>query len=170
VRLIAKFDLPDPPEGNSVLQSATLRIFVEPLAEEIAAGPASLFHSVTDNDLERRASDYEDPSYTDTLMDLVGPTDAAGEYYELDVTDLVLADYAADGAEPLSAFRFQVNEAVFFEDNQGHRYSFAMPLAAAGGPRLALVFVPIPEPSTVVLAAVGLLGLVGYRWRYMRRR
>ncbi len=103
-------------------------------------------------------------------MDLVGPTDAAGEYYELDVTDLVLADYAADGAEPLSAFRFQVNEAVFFEDNQGHRYSFAMPLAAAGGPRLVLAFVPIPEPSTVVLAAVGLLGLVGYRWRYMRRR
>jgi hypothetical protein len=62
---------------------------------------------------------------------------------ELDVTNLVLADYAADADDPLSAFRLQVNEAVFLEDDQSHRYRFTMAGAAANHPELALTFIDL---------------------------
>ena len=73
-------------------------------------------------------------------MDLFGPTDANGTFY-VDVTDLVLADYAADGADPVSAFRLQVNEAAFIEDDLSHRYELTMPAAGFDGPQLLLTFV-----------------------------
>ncbi len=58
------------------------------------------------------ASDYENPSYVNTQLDLIQPTDPGRQYYELHVTDLVLADYAADGLDLLSAFRLKLSEAI----------------------------------------------------------
>jgi hypothetical protein len=158
-RLIAKFALPDRLGAIDHLQSATLRFFVEGI-ERTPAGPLSLLHSLSDNDLDLLATDYEDASYTDTLLDLVQPTDSPGMYYELDVTDLVLADYASDGADPLSAFRLQINEATFFEDNLSKRYLLTMPGAETDRPQLVLTF--ILEPPTSILAAMALLGVLGW--------
>jgi phospholipase/lecithinase/hemolysin len=140
VRLVAKYDLPRMPAVARRLGSATLRLFLENI-EGDPAGPASLFHSVGDNDLDELPSDCEDGSYTDTLLDLVNPSDESQRYYELDVTDVVLADYASDGDDPLSAFRLQINEAEFVEDDQSHRYRFAMPGATTNHPELVLTFI-----------------------------
>ena len=139
-----------------------LRFFLQEI-EGSPAGPVSVWHSLTDNDVELSPADFEDETYTDTLLDLVQASDKDQQYYELDVTDLLRADYAADGDRLLSAFRLQVNEAVFFEDDQGHRYQFTMPGAANHAPELVLMF--IPEPSTLVLAALGLLGLLTHARR-----
>ena len=97
-----------------------------------------------------------------TILSLVNPAICAAI-----VSQLELADYAADEGNPLSAFRLQVNEAVFVEDDQIHRYRFAMPgafaapVAEPNHPELVLTF--IPEPSTLLLALLA-LGVVG-GWR-----
>ncbi len=163
VRLAAKFWLPQMPEATRFLESATLRFFLEEITGT-PAGPVSLFHSVLDNDLNALPpTDYENPDYTDTLLDVVGPAGEVGRYYELDVTDLVRADYAADSKNSVTAFRLQVSAAAFFEDDLSHRYRFTMPGAEANPPELVLTF--IPEPSTGVLAAFGLIGLFALCWR-----
>ena len=167
-RIVAKFLLPEPPVAAPVLDSATLRLFLEDTAGTLA-GPVSLLHSVGDNDLDQLVTDYENPSYVDTLLDLVEPTDVAGQFYESDVTDLVLADYAADGFDPLSAFRLQVSEAVFIEDNQHARYRLTMPGGAFGvRPELVLSFAAVPEPSTLALAALALFTLLAHGHRRSR--
>ena len=143
------------------LESATLRFFLEDMTGT-PAGPISLYHSVVDDDLDQLASDYENASYVDTLLDLVDPSDSNGQYYELDVTDQVLADYLAGGANPLSAFRLQVNEAIFIEDDQHNRYRFTMPGSGANQPELVLSFATVPEPSTITLALLALVGLLAH--------
>ena len=166
-RIVAKFALPEPPVDTPALKTATLQFFLEDIFGT-PAGPMSVFHSAADNDLEMMAADYENPSYGDTLLDLVQPTDAGNLFYELDVTEQVLADYLADGLDPLSAFRLQVNEAVFFEDNASHSYRLTMPGGAANHPELVLTFTAVPEPSTLILAALALLALLAHGHR--RRR
>jgi hypothetical protein len=163
VRLTAKFWLNPMPAVAQRLQSATLRLFLDDIVGT-PAGPVSLFHSVDDNDMEELPSDFEETSYEDTLLDLVGPTDPGQMYYELDVTDIVERDYESDVGNPMSAFRLQVTEAVFLEDDQSHRYRFTMPGAGTNPPELVLTF--IPEPSTLLLALLALLalGVVG-GWR-----
>ena len=172
-RLVAKFALPDAPAGEELL-NATLRFNLFDILGT-PAGPLSLLHSTTDNDLDPLASDYEDSSYDDTLLDLIEPTDPDGRVYELDVTDLVLADYAADGLDPLSAFRLQVDGAVFFEDQLKNNYRLEMPAWQGGKnpPQLALFFaagtqVVVPEPSSVVLAVLALLALLAHGRRNRR--
>ena len=167
-RLVAKFELLDAPVDTPFLESATLWFFLQDILGT-PAGPLSLLHSITDNDLDKLASDFENPSYVDTLLDMVQPTDPVGQYYKLDVTDLVLADYAADGLDPLSAFRLEVSEAVFFEDDSGRNsYRLHMPALVAKSPQLVLTFTAVPEPSTLTLAALTLLGLLAHGHR--RRR
>jgi len=157
-RLVAKFALPDVPQSMPALKSAVLSFFLEDITGP-PPGPASLFHSTSDNDLDQLPSDFEDETYTDTNLDLVGPADEGGRYYALDVTDLVRADYAADGDNPLSAFRLQVNELMFTEDNQNSRYRFTMLGAEANHPQLVLTFVP--EPSTWCLAVIATMWFAG---------
>ena len=48
--------------------------------------------------------------------------DRPGNYYELDVTELVLNDYAYKGDNPLRAFRIQVSEAAFVDDDPTNFY------------------------------------------------
>ena len=158
-RLVAKFALPEINEDLFDLESAKLRFYLDAILGT-PEGPLSVFHSETDNDLDILASDYENPSYVDTMLDLIEPGDSSGQYYELDVTDLVLADYAADGLDPLSAFRLEVSEAVFFEDGVKNSYRLLMPGAFSNHPELVLAFTAVPEPSTFTLALLALLGLV----------
>ena len=73
-RLVAKFALPDAPVDAPFLERATLLFFLQDIVGT-PAGPLSVRHSITDNDLDLLASDYENPSYGDTLLDLVQPTD-----------------------------------------------------------------------------------------------
>jgi hypothetical protein len=137
-RFLAKFELPDRgADASDRLQSALLRVTLEGI-EGTPAGPLSLLHSLSDNDLDRLKSDYEDASYRDTGLDVVQPTDAIGRYYELDVTDLVRDDYSQDGATPLSAFRLQINDASFLEDGLSNRY--VLTSAGTGRPELLLTF------------------------------
>jgi len=156
VRLVVKFVLPNVTNASHALESAKLRFFLEDV-EGSPAGPVSLFHSVTDNDVDVTPSDYDDPGYVDTALDLVKPSDPVQKIYELDVTQQVLTDYQGDADGLLSAFRLQINEAVFAEDNLSNRYRFTMPGAEANHPQLVLTFVP--EPTCCALAAVGVLGL-----------
>ena len=80
--------------------------------------------------------------------------------YELDVTDFVRADYAADDGNPMSAFRLQVNEAVFVDDSQSHNYQFIMPGAQSNHPELVLTFVDsVPEPATGITLLLGMIAL-----------
>jgi hypothetical protein len=154
-RLVAKFELPDRPNASNLLQEATLRVFLENI-EGIPAGPLSVLHSVSDNALVRVKSAYEDASYGDS-QDLFQLADAVtGQYYDLDVTDLVRADYAQDGAHALSAFRLQIHAANFFEDNLSNRYTVTA--SGTGRPELLLSFVP--EPATSLLAVGSLLGVL----------
>ena len=147
-RLVAKFALPDAPVATPLLESATLRFFLETIVGT-PAGPLSLAHSITDNDLDLLASDYENPNYIGTALDLIQPTDPGGQYYELDVTEQVLADYAADGLNPQSAFRFEVSEAIFLEDNQSSCYRLKMPGSVSTPPQLILTFATVPELSNL---------------------
>jgi hypothetical protein len=155
-RLVAKFLLPDTARD---LEKAELAFFLQRVAG--ALQPVSLFHSITDNDLEQSISDYEDISYVDTLRELVYPTDEIREYYTLDVTDLVRSDYANDGETPLSAFRLQL------ADGAGGLYRFSLPPSALNRPQLILTFVP--EPSAIMLLLAGALLAVHRRTRYPGR-
>jgi len=158
VRLVAKFALPELEPRLPTVENATLRFYVDKI-EGPPPGALSLLHSVTDNDLDLVASDYEEATYTDTTLDLVSPIDAPKGYYELDVTDLVRTDYAADGDSRLSAFRLQIDESAFVEDGQSHRYTLQLPGVASRRPELVLTFVP--EPATWSLATIALLWFAG---------
>jgi hypothetical protein len=158
--LVAKFPLPSEPGLADRFESATLRFFLQQKVGT-PAGPLSVLHSTSDNDLDRLASDFEDAGYIDTQLDLIQPSGPAGAYYELDVTDQVLADYASDGANPLSAFRLQISELTFLEDNIGGYYVLGTGAGITIPPRLVLTFIPVPEPPTSLLAALALLGLIG---------
>jgi subtilisin family serine protease len=152
-RLIAKFDLPDTPPGTLV--RATLR-FAPVNIIGTPAGPVSVSHSQTDNDLDQLAADFEDLSYVDTSQDLLQPGDAINQYFTVDVTSQVLADYAADGLDLMSAFRLQIDEAVFFEDDNHHQYRLSMPNGTFPPFRPQLILTFIPEPTTLALAGLGL--------------
>jgi hypothetical protein len=160
-RQIAKFDLPNLSQSEAVVKSVKLRFYLEGVVG-IPEGPASLWHSLDDNSLAEVGTQFEDSTYSDTLIDVVQPTDTAGQYYEVDVTDQVLADYAAEGrATAFSAFRLQINEAVLFEDSQSHLYSFSPPLGGDHAPQLVITF--IPEPPTATLLGIAILLLAPKR-------
>ncbi len=150
--------------GGRYLERATLRFFLEDV-EGLPSGPISLFHAITDNSRLQKISHYEDVAYSDTLLDLVHPTDAGQAYYEVDVTELVRADYAADGTRTQSAFRFQVDGVAMFDDDQSNSYRLTMPGGEANQPQLVLTFVP--EPSTVFGVSVC---IVFGMWLATRRR
>jgi hypothetical protein len=144
-RLVAKFGLPQFAAAADQLETARLRMYLTSVSGE----PADLvvWHSALDNDFDRLASDFDDASYEETTLNLIMATDAVGSYYEVDVTDLVLANYLSDTAAPVAAFRLQLSEA-FTGDSALFR--LAMPRDVGNQPQLVLTFVP--EPTTAVLA------------------
>gem|GEM_PF-5313403 len=144
------------------MQKAVLRINLEDL-EGDPSGAVSIYHGLSDNLLRIGASHFQNLRYTDTLIDLVRPGDQAGKYYEVDVTELLNADYSKNAKDLISSFRLQVDGASFIEDNQSHDYIFTMPGADANRPELILTFVP--EPSMFLLAAVSLLSVLTIRIR-----
>ena len=155
VRLTSQFALP---EIETVeLKSAKLGFYLEQIVGT-PAGPVSLFHSVSDNNFTPTKENYEDATYLDTHLDLVNPADPVAAYFELDVTDQVLADYSADGFNAISSFRLQVSEEAFEDDGLGHGYQFTLPNNGSNAPRLILTFVP--EPSTWALSIGGFLALL----------
>jgi hypothetical protein len=169
-RVVEKFLLPSTPGLGDRLESAVLRVFVQQ-TRGTPAGPLSLWHSVSDNDLAKLPSDFEDSSYIDTQLGWMPPTDTLRRYFELDVTDQVRADYAADGANPLAAFRLQVNEAQFLEDDISSYYLLTARLDDFGGgnpPLLMLSFRPVPEPRAVGLPCVVILCCWGARPQSVR--
>jgi hypothetical protein len=160
LRLFFKFELPAISEDQQ-LEKATLRLYLSTMDDP--AGPVSLLHSVSDNDLEQLPSDYENTGYTDTLLDVVGPADEVQAYHDLDVTDFVLADLAADRENPMTAFRLQVDE-PFSDDGQSAVYRFSSTVGTTTGPELILSLVP--EPATSILIFLALPGvLASYRRR-----
>ena len=143
-RLVAKFTLPDLAEYPP-LERAAPRYSVSRV--DAPAGPLSILHSATDNDLNSVATDFEDTSYVDTQEDLLSPNDLPGNYFEVDVTEQILTDLANEGAAPVSAFRFQVSEANFVEDNTSHDYRLRVGNNASSTPMLVLSFVLNRRPG-----------------------
>lgn len=138
-RAVTKFSLPSPPAEKPVLAKATLAVYPTEIGGNLSE-PLSVWNSPSDNVLEPLPASFEDFSYVDTLGDITQPDDRPNEYFELEVTDFVLADYASEGASAVSAFRMQMDAATFEEDDISHRYLVTMP----GGtyrPQLLLTFV-----------------------------
>ncbi len=160
-RLVTKFALPTRDALKPVLAKATLSVYPVTIQGDLLH-PLSVWHSQSDNDTIPLPSDFEDASYIDTQQDILQPDDLRNAFYEIDVTDFVLADYRDDPSDPISAFRFQIDEAVFIEDGSTNRYAIAMPLRFAR-PQLLLTF--IPEPSSPMLGLIVTLWSFGYRYQ-----
>jgi hypothetical protein len=155
-RLFTKFLLPEDEDEHS-LKQAKLRFFLE-RTSGTSDEPVSLYHNVADNEFGQAVSDHENAAYLDTFLELVQATDTEQAFYELDVTELVKADYAHDTDILLSAFQLRVSEAAI--DN---RYNFTMPNAEAKYPQLFLTF--IPEPSSIMLVMLIFLPLTSHGWK-----
>jgi hypothetical protein len=135
-RLIVKYPLPKATKETPVLEKAVLRGYLN-RTSGTPAGPVSVFHSEEDNELLVDVSDYEDPNFVDTMADLFQPSDPSG-FYEIDVTEIVRGDYAVDGSAPLSAFRFEISDATFVEDNKRNVFDMSEP-------QLIVSFASLPD-------------------------
>jgi hypothetical protein len=153
---VTKFELPQLPAVD-FMESAQLRFYLQETSGEPA--DIDLLHSEVDNDFERLVSDYDDISYTDTGLNVITASDEAGRYYELDVTELVRADYLSDAAGPVTAFRLQIGD-VAAGDSLA---TLSMPRDVSNQPQLVLNVVP--EPSGLALAALALLAVRPHRRR-----
>ncbi|MCA9099666.1 MAG: MBL fold metallo-hydrolase [Planctomycetales bacterium] len=166
-RQMAKFDLPNLSHSDVTVKSAVLRFYLDDVVGT-PQGPVSLWHSLDDNSLEELTTQFENDTYSDTLLDVVQPTDVGGRYYEVDVTDQVLADYAVEGrAIAFSAFRLQINEASLFEDSLSNLYAFSPPTSGDHSPELILTFVPEPLGASLI---VSMLATAFPTTRFRRRR
>ena len=160
--------LPPLPSGMR-LESATLRVYLEYIyatGPHATFGPVQVDHSIIQNDI------YDTHIYGGTdfsrIGTLVTPTSPVQTFYEMNVTSQVATDYALEGTNAHSLFRFQIDGLQYAEDNVPHFYRFAQP-AVFGGPQLNLAFTPVPEPSTItLLAAGGVFACAVYRRRRTR--
>jgi len=145
-RQVMKFDLPFIGVFETTVENATLRVFVEDLLGTLPEG-LSVMHDVIDNDSEVLISHYEAP-YVDTGLDLFVPQDGAGQYYDIDVTEFVKADYQSDGSDPWSAFRLELTNGEQF---RGQTVAYII-----GGSQLEITLRIVPEPTTATLALAAL--------------
>ncbi len=155
-RVVLKFALPKLPELMQDLEQAVLRVYLHAI-EGNPDRPVTLFHSLSDNTLSPQVSDYEAADYIDTLLEAFDATDQIGRYYDLDVTNLVLSDYAADGMNSVSAFRMQSDDGLLGGD-QNNRYLLNLAGSRENPPQLLLTFVP--EPSGIAIGAIALIGVI----------
>jgi hypothetical protein len=154
-RLVMKFTVPEVTESSPDVQSAVLLVYVADVLGTLPEG-LDLMHSVEDNEFQAVASDYQAP-YLDTGLDLIVPADGTGQYYEFDVTDLLLANMA-DDSDPLIAFRLQLGGDQQIDLAQINAYVIDTQLSA---PQLVVTFAP--EPGTLVLATLSLLTMCSSR-------
>jgi len=140
-RQVMKFQLPFTTVTETTVENATLRVFVEDLLGTLPEG-LSLMHDVDDNDSEVLKSHYEAP-YVDTGLELFVPQDGAGQYYDIDVTEFVRADYQSDGSDPWSAFRLQLTD--------GEQFAGQTAAYIIGGSQLEITLGIVPEPSDLIM-------------------
>ena len=99
------------PEETPELSKAIIRVH---LGEVVGnpAGPCTLWHNPTDNQPGGQEADYQNTNYVPLAQNLFEPTDAPRAYYEIDVTEQILQDYAQDTGNIISGFRLQITEAT----------------------------------------------------------
>ena len=104
--VVAKFLLPERQDADATLESATLSFLVDRLS---GTDPTvSVWHSEADNDFEMLTTDLVDDTYRNTALEISPNPDELGAYFNLDVTDFVLSDYA-DDMQAISSFRLQLS-------------------------------------------------------------
>jgi endonuclease/exonuclease/phosphatase family metal-dependent hydrolase len=161
-RLILKFTLPDISEFSPALQQARLRFYVEDIVGNPANG-LSLMHLGAVNETVQYISDYEHV-YTGGGRDVLGPGDSAASYYEVDVTEFVMADMISDVVDPMASFRLQITNAAK-PNSESYGYvidTFEKP------PVLVLAFVP--EPHSWGLLLLGVLCVFCLRIPWYKKR
>ncbi len=146
-RQVLKFQLPVVTQVPTEVESAVLRIAIEEVLGTLPEG-LDVTHGLSDNNPIVEVSDYEAP-YVDTGLNLLVPPNGAGDFYEIDVTRFVKADYQADGSDPWSAFRLELtNIDPFLEQTAAYIIEAS---------ELEVVFKIVPEPTTSILVTILLL-------------
>ena len=146
-RSVLYFALPTVP-SNKAPGTATLTLVFN-RAFDTPINPISVYHSLTANNLEVAASDYENSSFNSDLGDLTipGSNNSATTF---DLTSAVLAEYAAEGNSAIIALRLQM------DSPQGYaRFNSA---DNSPQPQIEVTFIPEPGIGTVIaLSAFSLL-------------
>jgi endonuclease/exonuclease/phosphatase family metal-dependent hydrolase len=148
-RQMMKFELPSTMVTEITFESATLRIFVLNLLGTLPEG-LSLMHGIDDNDSEVLTSHYEAP-YVDTGLDLFVPPDGDRQYYDIDVTEFVRADFESDGSDPWSAFRLEFTDGEQFTGSNAYRINSFL---------LEITVNVVPEPATGILLLFGMMAIL----------
>ncbi|MGZ0709787.1 PEP-CTERM sorting domain-containing protein [Coraliomargarita sp. W4R53] len=108
-----------------------------------------MFYSTTHNDGNFSVDDYDGPSWIDSGLDLgvVGTSVADAGYYEVDVSSIVAAEYAA--SDGVISFRLEMdNAAAFNGSGLNDYYSIRGGDAASAAQIPELVLNSVPEPAT----------------------
>lgn len=117
-----------PLPANSPLSHATLGLYLlsnTGNSGNATFGPLSLYHNFKPNSVALSTEDYADTNYVLVTNSVVTPDSPAGQYYEADVTAQVAKDYAADGAAPVSDFRFEVDGLQYTGGTHYYQFYFA---------------------------------------------
>lgn len=117
--------------ANSQLSHATLGLYLESNtgnSGNTTFGSLSLYHNFQPNSVALNTDDYADTNYVLVTNSVVTPDSPTRQYYEMDVTAQIAKDYAADGATPISDFRFEVDGLQYTGGTHYYQFYFA------GGP------------------------------------
>ena len=156
------FELPELLPGQTLV-SATFRVNL--ILIDGVTNNADLYHVQDFNHSLLVTNDYDLGTATLTAGSFVTPTSVTGQYYTVDVTADILADYALDPSDAQYAtFRAQLDDSGSIRGTSSRRYRFASDnVADPNQPELILEI--IPEPASVSLFLLSGLGIVLVRHR-----